>query len=158
MERPPMDDSAHPQPEPHRVYDADGGLLRLGTQRRSANGYVRTTYSASEIDLFAIYCGELDRCFLLPVSRFEGATLAQLRLAPALNGQVACTNLADNFDFEGAVAQMGRAPAWHAGGQGFESPQLHVNRGDGPSANLCGALCRRVRFPGLARRSRQPRQ
>ena len=25
----------------------------------------------------------------------------------------------------GHVAQLGRAPAWHAGGQGFESPQLH---------------------------------
>ena len=25
----------------------------------------------------------------------------------------------------GVVAQFGRAPAWHAGGQGFNPPQLH---------------------------------
>jgi prevent-host-death family protein len=25
----------------------------------------------------------------------------------------------------GAVAQLGRAPVWHTGGRGFESPQLH---------------------------------
>ena len=27
--------------------------------------------------------------------------------------------------FIGAVAQFGRAPEWHSGGQGFDPPQLH---------------------------------
>ena len=27
--------------------------------------------------------------------------------------------------FSGPVAQLVRAPAWHAGGQGFESPSVH---------------------------------
>jgi PD-(D/E)XK endonuclease len=68
---------------------------------------VHGTYSASEIDLFAVYCSERDRCFLLPISRFDGAGIAHLRLTPARNGQVACTNLADDFDFVGAIAQLG---------------------------------------------------
>ena len=79
----------------------------LRTCRLTPNGYIYGTYDASEVDLFAVYCGELDRCFLLPISRFEGLSYVHLRLTPARNGQVACTNLADNFDFEGAIAQLG---------------------------------------------------
>jgi prevent-host-death family protein len=79
----------------------------LRTSRRGPSGHVHRTYTASEIDLFALYCGELDRCFLLPISLFEGVGLVHLRLTPARNGQVACTNLADDFDFVGAIAQLG---------------------------------------------------
>ena len=42
----------------------------------------------------------------------------------------ACINLASDFDFDGAVAQLARAPAWHAGGRGFESPQLHSSEAE----------------------------
>jgi prevent-host-death family protein len=82
-------------------------VARLRTSRRGPHGHVHGTYTASEIHLFAVYCGELDRCFLLPISLFEGVGCAHLRLAPARNGQVACTNLADDFDFVGAIAQLG---------------------------------------------------
>ena len=49
----------------------------------------------------------------------------QLRLTPPKNGHWACLNRAVDFELPGAVAQLDRAPAWQAGGQGFESPQLH---------------------------------
>ena len=82
-------------------------IVGLRTSRRGPNGHIRGTYSASEIDLFSVYCSELDRCFLLPISKFEGLSVVHLRLSPARNGQVACTNLADDFDFVGAIAQLG---------------------------------------------------
>ena len=87
----------------------DGSVVtaHLGTCRRSSNGWVHTTYDSSEIDLFAVYCGELDRCFLLPISLFEGTSYVHLRLTPPRNGQQACINLADDFDFVGAIAQLG---------------------------------------------------
>src|SRR5436190_23635252 len=48
-----------------------------------------------------------------------------LRVAPTKNGQIASINWAVKYELSGAVAQLGRAPAWHAGGRGFESHQLH---------------------------------
>jgi prevent-host-death family protein len=75
--------------------------------RSSPAGYLRTTYTESEVDLFGIYCEPLDRCFLLPVSMVAGKYEIRLRLTPPGNNQRACINLADSFDFEGAIAQLG---------------------------------------------------
>jgi prevent-host-death family protein len=68
---------------------------------------------------------ELDRSFLLPASVVSGKGEIRLRLTPARNGQRACINLASDFEFEGAVAQLARASVWQTEGRGFESPQLH---------------------------------
>src|SRR5215216_1328548 len=40
----------------------------------SPGGYVRTTYEVGELDLVAVYCGDLDRCYVLPAAprRTEG--------------------------------------------------------------------------------------
>ena len=48
-----------------------------------------------------------------------------LRLRAAKNAQRAALNWAADYEFRGAVAQLEVAPAWHAGGRGFESRQLH---------------------------------
>jgi prevent-host-death family protein len=91
-----------------RLSDArDLILVHLGASRLSPRGYVRTTYSQQEVDVFGAYCGELDRCFLLPAERFAGTWAAQLRLTTPRNNQAACINLADDFDFVGAIAQLG---------------------------------------------------
>jgi prevent-host-death family protein len=80
--------------------------------RRSADGYVHRTYTSDEIDVFAAYCLELDRCFLLPVRVVPPAGNIYLRLAAARNAQRAAINWADAFSFEaklgrsGAVAQL----------------------------------------------------
>lgn len=49
---------------------ADRAVIRvnLTASRCTASGYVLTQYRRDEVDLFAVYCGELDRCFLLPAS------------------------------------------------------------------------------------------
>ena len=36
------------------------------TNRRGPSGFIRTTYTAEEIDAIAAYCPELDECYLLP--------------------------------------------------------------------------------------------
>ena len=82
-------------------------IVRIGGCWCSPNRYVRTTYAEHEVDLFGVYCGELDRCFLLPVSLVAGMSEVRLRLAPTRNGQRVCINLAEDFDFEGAIAQLG---------------------------------------------------
>jgi antitoxin (DNA-binding transcriptional repressor) of toxin-antitoxin stability system len=80
--------------------------VHVGSSRLSSRGYVRTTYSVDEVDMFGVYCGELDRAFLLPAARFAGMYMVSLRLTPPRDGQRACINLADDFDFEGAIAQL----------------------------------------------------
>ena len=69
-------------------------------------GDVRSPYQESEIDLLAIYCNDLDRCYLLPCSLIAGMQMVHLRLSAPRNGQRACINLAEDFDFAGAVAQL----------------------------------------------------
>ena len=82
-------------------------IAHTGTSRLTPSGYIRGTYTEAEVDLFGVYCGELDRCFLLPVSVAADKYAVQLRLVPPLNGQRACINLAEDFEFEGAIAQLG---------------------------------------------------
>jgi prevent-host-death family protein len=100
-------------------------IVRVHTCRCTPRGYVRRTYSEGEVDLFAVYCGELDRCFLLNAKLLADKTCVSLRLTPPRNGQQSCINLADDFTFDGAVAQLARARDWQSRGRGFESPQLH---------------------------------
>src|ERR1700758_2076781 len=38
-------------------------IVSLFTSRCTTRGHVRRTYSDHEVDLFAVYSGELDRCF-----------------------------------------------------------------------------------------------
>jgi hypothetical protein len=103
----------------------DTVIVRIGTSRCSPHGYIRTTYTEQEVDLFGIYCGQLDRCFLVPLAVVAGQHEVRLRLTPTRNCQQACITLADDYDFDGAVAQLARARGWQPRGQGFESPQLH---------------------------------
>ena len=94
----------------------DGGVVvvPIRTNRCTPSGYVQSTYTEREIDLIGVYCGDLDRCYLLPISLVAGVSQIHLRLAPARNRQQACINLADDFDFEGAIAQLGERGAGSA--------------------------------------------
>jgi hypothetical protein len=100
-------------------------VVHVSGSRLTPRGYVRSPYSAGEVDLVGVYCGAVDRCYLLPERLFVDKNVVHLRLVPAKNGQRSCINLAEQYEFEGAVAQLARASAWHAEGRGFESPQLH---------------------------------
>ena len=53
-----------------------------------------------------MYCDALDRCYLLPAKMVCGRTAIALRVAPPRNRRQACINLAETFEFNGAVAQL----------------------------------------------------
>jgi prevent-host-death family protein len=112
--------------------------VRLISSWHTPNGYVRNKYTPQEVDLVAAHSHELGRNFLIPFHRVEhGKSGIQLRLSAPKNAQRAAIHFADEYEFPGAVAQLGRAPAWHAGGRGFESHQLHSP--DPPSHHEVGA-------------------
>jgi prevent-host-death family protein len=95
-----------------RLRDSGSAVVaRLSGSSSSPKGYVTSTYSEAEVDLFAIYSGALDRSFLLRASMLCGMHEITLRLVPPRNNQRACINLADQFAFEGAVAQLGERVA-----------------------------------------------
>jgi prevent-host-death family protein len=110
-------------------------IVRLVTCRRGPEGFIRTKYTSEDIDAVAAYCPEIDECFYLPIAVVDGMTAFQLRLAPARNGQRAGLHFAAEHRL-GAVAQLEVAPAWHAGGRGFESRQLHSRDERAPSVTL----------------------
>lgn len=100
------------------------------------NGYVRVKYGRDEIDAVAAYCGELDRCHLLPIEKVAGRSVIHLRLNATKNNQSAAVNFAAEYELSGAVAQLARASPWHGEGRRFESGQLHLAP---PEAETVGA-------------------
>ena len=88
--------------------DVTGAVVRvaLKSNRLTPAGYVQRAYTADEIDLVAVYCAQLDRCYLLPIELVAGRRAIHLRVTPPLNGQRACIQLASSFEFDGAVAQL----------------------------------------------------
>jgi hypothetical protein len=88
--------------------DKISGVMRVNLQGSwlSPNGYVRSSYSEDEIDLVAVYCGDLDRCYLLPSALVAGRRAIYLRVSPPRNGQRACINREVDFRLPGAVAQL----------------------------------------------------
>ena len=90
-----------------RLDDAgDVIIVSLSGSRLTPNGYVRSSYSVEEIDYVAVYCGATNRSYLLPIERVAGRRHIQLRLTPTRNGQRAFVNLASDFEFPGAIAQL----------------------------------------------------
>jgi prevent-host-death family protein len=81
--------------------------IRLVSNWHSPRGYVRTRYTADEIDLVAAHCHELDRNFLLPIELIDGQSAIQLRLAPPKNAQRASIHFASAHQLSGAIAQLG---------------------------------------------------
>src|SRR4029077_8784293 len=74
-------------------------LVRCYSARRNRNGLLRRVYAEGEIDAFAAYCPELDRCYFLPFELFAGRTQVPLRLGPCRNNQNRGINWAKDFEF-----------------------------------------------------------
>jgi prevent-host-death family protein len=97
-------------------------LIHTGGSYLSPHGYVRSTYSSDEVDAIAAYCGDLDRCYLLPIDLVAGKYVIHLRLAPAKNAQRAAVNWAADYEFPGAIAQLGERPDGIRKGGGSSPP------------------------------------
>jgi hypothetical protein len=89
--------------------------------RRAPDGFIRLPYTASEIDAYAAYCAELERCYFIPFRAFPlHRTAIHLRLGPPRNNQQRGINWAEEYEFGatlarfGAVAQLGERRAGSA--------------------------------------------
>jgi hypothetical protein len=88
-------------------------VVRCCSHRRNRDGLLRRTYSREEIDAFAAFSVDLDRCYFLPMDEFEGRRAIQLRINPSRNNQKERINWAKDYEFAatlgrlGAVAQLG---------------------------------------------------
>jgi prevent-host-death family protein len=67
---------------------------------------VVATYDQTEVDAVAVYCGDLDRCYFLPIDLAAGRGVLSLRLKQTRNNQRAALNWAAEYEFQGAVAQL----------------------------------------------------
>jgi prevent-host-death family protein len=101
-------------------FDEAAGVIKVNLQCSwlSPHGYVRSAYTEDEIDLLAVYCGDLDRCYLLPCSLIAGRRAIYLRVSPSRNAQRACITLASDYEFTGAVAQLGEHQSGTLGARG----------------------------------------
>lgn len=81
--------------------------VRLKSSYHSpTRGYVMATYDRTEVDAVAVYCGDLDRCYFLPIDLVAGRGVVSLRLKETRNNQRAALNWATEYEFSGAVAQL----------------------------------------------------
>ena len=87
--------------------------MRCRRARRTRHGLLHRSYLPSEIDAFAAYCADLDRCYFLPIEEFPYQSQIQLRVGFTQNNQQLLINWAKDFEFaaklgcSGAVAQLG---------------------------------------------------
>ena len=87
--------------------------VRCYSSRRSSAGFVKRVYQLGEVDAFAAYCPDEDRCYFMPVDEVGFGSTIALRLRPARNNQSAGIHWARDFEFaaklgrRGAIAQLG---------------------------------------------------
>src|SRR3954447_25857865 len=81
-------------------------VTRPSTSRLTPRGYLRTTYTADEIDGVAAHCMALGLCLWLPIEEFAGQSYLHLRIGPTRNGQRSGVKWAQAYPL-GAVAQLG---------------------------------------------------
>lgn len=107
------------------------------TNRRGPRGFIRTRYTADEVDAVAVYCPDVDSCYLLPIAMVDGMSGVHLRLAPPKNGQRAAIHYADDY-LLGAVAQLGERCHGMAEARG-SSPLSSTRQVDTLGADTVGA-------------------
>ena len=125
-------------------------VVRTVSNRRGRDGIIKRSYTPDEIDAFAAYSADLDRCFYLPIRRFPHVGAIQLRIAASRNNQRLGINWADEFDFAatlrplGAVAQLGERRRGTPKATG-SSPVGSIPREAGASPAVLGTPATRSR-------------
>ncbi len=62
-------------------------------------------YLRHEVDAFAAYCPEVDRCYFLPIDKCMERRAIQLRLEPSKNNQRSGIHWAAEFEFKARIGQ-----------------------------------------------------
>ena len=113
---------------------------RLYTSRRGPHGLINRRYSVGEFDAFALYCREVDCCYLLPADEFVTRRQVHLRLGPSRNNQSVGVRWAHEYEFgatlsrlSGPIAQLGERLA---GSQKVAGSSPAGSIDESPSAGL----------------------
>jgi hypothetical protein len=77
--------------------------INLSGSRLTPAGYVRTTYTAAEVDAIGAYSAELESCFLIPIAEVNERRGVHLRLEPARNNQARRIRWAHDYEFGAMV-------------------------------------------------------
>ena len=59
----------------------------------------------------AAFCPELNTCYFVPIDEVAGQTMLYLRLVAAANNQQVAIRWAADYEFHGAIAQLGERSA-----------------------------------------------
>ena len=78
----------------------------LQTCRHTPGGYVRTKYSAAEVDAIAAYSPGLHRGFLIPISEASGRSAIHLRLEPTRNNQAEGIKWARDYELAPRIERL----------------------------------------------------
>jgi hypothetical protein len=81
-------------------------VVPLYSSRRTANGLRRTCYSPDQIDAFAAYSPETERCYFAEMSEVGKLQALYLRLRPAKNNQAAGVRWAKNYEFGATLSPL----------------------------------------------------
>ena len=87
--------------------DGDVIIIRCRSCRRTREGLLHRPYTPDEIDAFAAYCADTDRCYYLPIERFAYSQAIQLRIGPTRNNQQRGINWAKDYEFAATIAGYG---------------------------------------------------
>jgi PD-(D/E)XK nuclease superfamily protein len=82
-------------------------VLRCYSTRRNRDGLLRRKYVEGEIDAFAAYCPDTDRCYFLPFELCTARTQVSLRLGPCKNNQLLGINWAEDYEFAATLGALG---------------------------------------------------
>jgi hypothetical protein len=80
--------------------------VQLQTSRCTPAGYIRTSYTAAEVDVIAAYSPEIHRSFLIPISEVSERRSVHLRLEPTKNNQAQRIKWARDYDFATAIGRL----------------------------------------------------
>jgi hypothetical protein len=92
--------------------------VKLQTCRYTPGGYVRTSYSAAEVDAIAAYSPELHRGFLIPISEASGRRSIHLRLEPTRNNQAQRIKWARDYELASGIERLRPRPRLIVPGRG----------------------------------------
>ena len=74
--------------------------VRCITSRHTPRGYLRSTYSADEVDAVAAYAPDPGACYLIPIEEASRRSTLSLRLGPTANNQAANVRWARDYELE----------------------------------------------------------
>ena len=81
-------------------------VLPLYSARRTANGLRRTYYSAEEVDAFAAWCPDTERCYYVELAQITTRAVLYLRLEPARNNQAKGVRWAKDYEFGATLGNL----------------------------------------------------